>query len=177
MKRETIQCLKLGAADVTNGINAKIAAVSLDGVDARPTPVTVYNDIDHPWVRRRHINAEDTDVMFPAFVIFQHAPIQVIDTEVRTIVRDAYITACLAVVLKGNNEVAMSSDGQYVARATLQFLHWFMRNDQTSGFRTRNGIIIRQLVELTQDDVEIKWGGATCFAPTIAKFRVRETQP
>ena len=76
MKRETIRMVKLGAADVTNGINAKIAAVSLDAGDSRPAALNHYNDIDHKWVARRRLNAEDTGAAtLPAMAIFQHGPV------------------------------------------------------------------------------------------------------
>jgi hypothetical protein len=179
MKRETIRMLKLGAADVTNGINAKIAAVSLDAGDVRPAAVNLYNDIDHKWVARRRVSAEETAaaITFPAFAIFQHGSVQVVDVEVETIVRDALIQVGFAHLVKENNPLEAISDGEYVNRAVLQFLNWVMRNDQASSFRTRNGIVIRSIDTLIQDDVHEDWDGAVCVAQTIATFRVRETQP
>lgn len=179
MKRETIRCLKLGAADNANGINAKIGAVSIDVVagDVRPANVTIYNALDHKWVARRRANAEDGDINFPALAIFQFGQLQVLDVEVKTVVRDALIKVAFAWLLKENNPLEVTSAGDYYNRALLQWIHWFMRNDQSSAFRTRNGIIIRTLEELNQDDVTESWEAADCVAQTIATFRVRETQP
>lgn len=177
MKRETIRCLKLAAADGGNGINAKIAAVSIDAGDVRPANVTIYNDIDHKWVARRRANAEDTDISFPALAIFQFAPLEIIDVEVMTVVRDGLLKVGFAWLLKENNPLEAVSDGQYYNRALLQFLHWYMRNDQASAHRTRNGIIVRTLEEITQDDVHEDWDGAVSVAQTVATLRCRETQP
>lgn len=177
MKRETIRLLRAAAADGGNGINAKIGAVSIDAGDVRPANVTLFDDLTHQWVARRRANAADADLTFPAFAIFQHAPLEVRDVEVMTIVRDADLQVGFALLVKNNDALEATSDGQYVNRAVLQFLNWFMRNDQAGAFRTRNGITIRSIEKITQDDVHESWEGAVSIAQSLVTFRVRETQP
>jgi len=178
VKLETVRLIKAGLADVTNGINAKIAALTLDGTDALPSNPTPYYDVDHKWLARRQINDDDTaTITFPALAVFQFAPLRVLNPEVETVVRDAELQIAYAYLVKKQDSAAAVRDSLYFNRALLRWHHWFMRNDQTSAFRTKNGIIIRTVRELVQDDVLEEWGSADCVAATVATYHVRETSP
>jgi hypothetical protein len=178
MKLEVVRLIKAGLADATYGINAKIAALTLDGTDTRPTVPNRYYDVDHKWLARRQVNDDDTDtITFPALAVFQFAPLEVLTPEVMTVVRDAEIQIAFAYLVKKQDSAAAVRDALYFNRALLRWFNWFMHNDQTSAFRTKNGVIIRSVENLQQDDVLEEWGSADCVASTIATFRVRETSP
>lgn len=178
MKLEVVRLIVAGLADATYGINAKIAALTLDGSDTRPSNPTVYNDVDHKWVARRIIDdADSSNITFPALAVFQFAPLRAADPEVETVVRDVEIQIAFALLLNKQDSAAAIRDTLYFNRALLRWFHWFMGNDQSSSFRTKNGAIIRSVTELTQDEVEEPFGSADCVSATIATFRVRETSP
>lgn len=176
MKLETVRLIKAGLADATNGIAAKIAALPLDGTDALPTNPTRYFDVDHKWLSRQKVSDEDTaSISFPALAVYQHAPLSAVDPEVGTVVRDVDIQVAFAYLVKKADSAAALRDALYFNRAMLRWFGWFMSNDQSSGFRTKNGVIIRTARQLTQDDIERDWGSVNCMATTAATFRVRET--
>lgn len=176
MKLETVRLIKSGLADATNGINAKIGALTLDGTDTRPANPTRYFDVDDKWVARRRIDDDELSVVtFPALAVFQFAPLVVADPEVHTVVRDAEIQVGFAYLIKKQDSAAAVRDALYFNRALLRWFAWFLSNDQTSAFRTKNGVIIRTVTEITQDDVFEEWGSADCIAATVATFRARET--
>lgn len=178
MKLETVRLIKAGLADVTNGINAKIAALTLDGSDTRPANPAPYFDVDHSWVARRSLTDADTQAVsaFPALAVFQSAPLRALDTEIETIIRDVEIQIAFAYLVKKQDSALAVRDALYFNRALLRWFAWFMSNDQASSFRTKNGAVIRYVTDITQDDVHEEWGAADCIAATIATFRVRETQ-
>lgn len=178
MKLEVVRLIKAGLADATNGINAKIAALTLDGTDTRPSNPNRYFDVDHKWVARRHIGDDDAlTITFPALAVFQFAPLTAVDPEVSTVVRDVDIQIAFAYLIKKQDSAEAVRDALYFNRALLRWFHWFMSNDQTSAFRTKNGVIVRWVQELAQDDVFEEWGAADCIAATIATLRCRETSP
>jgi hypothetical protein len=178
MKLETVRLVKAALADVTYGINAMLAALTLDGSDTRPANPTVYTDVDHKWVARRKVDDVDTAaITFPALAVFQFAPLRCVDVEVRTIVRDADVQIAFAYVVRKQDSAAAVRDALYFNRALLRWFKWFEANDQTSSFRTKNGVTLRLLQELTQDDVDEDWGSVNCIAATIATWRVRENSP
>lgn len=179
MKLETVRLIKSGLLDGTNGIAAKIAALTLDGSDARPTSPTIYTDVDDKWVARRRIDDSDSAISFPALAVFQHAPMVVVDEEVPTIVRDVDVSIAFAYLVKKQDSVVALRDVLYFNRALLRWFNWFMRNDQDGTFGTKNGVTIRSLRELTQDDAhdEETWASVDCIGATIATFRVRENSP
>lgn len=178
MKLEVVRLIKAGLADATGGINAKIAALTLDGTDARPSNPNRYFDVDHKWLARRQVNDDDTStITFPALAVFQFAPLTFVDAEVQTVVRDADLQIGFAYLVKKQDSAEAVRDALYFNRALARWFTWFMSNDQTSAFRTKNGVIIRAVTELTQDDVLEPWGSADCVASTVATFRVRETSP
>lgn len=177
MKLETIRLIKAGLADATYGINAKIAALTLDGSDARPSNPTRGFDVDDAWVARRKLNAEDTGVTMPALAVFQFQPLRVLNSEVHTIERDAEIDVAFAYLIKKQDADEVVRDGLYFNRALLRWFTWFMSNDQISAFRTKSGVIISSVTAIEQDDVVEDWGAAVCTASTTATFRVRETSP
>jgi hypothetical protein len=178
VKLETVRLIKAGLADATNGINAKIAALTLDGSDARPSNPSRYFDVDDKWVARRQIDDGDTsNITFPALAVFQFAPLHVLDPEVQTVVRDVEIQIAYAYLVKKQDSAEAVRDSLYFNRALLRWHTWFMANAQASGFRTKNGVIIRYTTELTQDDAHEDWGSVDCIAGTIATYRVRETSP
>lgn len=178
MKLEVVRLIKAGLADATNGINAEIAALTLDGSDTRPSNPTCYYDVDHKWVARRHIDdADSSNITFPALAVFQFAPLLVVDPEVQTVVRDVDLQIAFALLLNKQDSAEAVRHALYFNRALLRWFAWFMANDQSSSFRTKNGVIIRSVTELTQDDVQEEFGAADCVSATIATFRVRETSP
>jgi len=176
VKLETVRLVKAGLADATYGINARIAALTLDGSDTRPSNPTRYYDVDDNWVARRQIDdADSSNISFPALAVFQFAPLRVVDPEVHTVVRDADLQLAFAYLVKKQSSAVAVRDALYFNRALLRWFTWFQANDQSSAFRTKNGVIIRRITELTQDDVHEEWGSADCIAATIATLRVRET--
>ena len=177
MKLEAMRCIRDGLADATNGINAKLAALTLDGADTRPANPTRAFDVDDAWVARRSLNAEDTSVTLPALAVFQFEPLQVGNAEILTVVRDASVRVAFAYLLKKQDSDEAVRDGLYFNRALLRWFAWFMSNDQTSAFRTKNGIIIRTVTDIVQPDVVEDWGAAVCTAVTFGTFHLRETSP
>lgn len=177
MKLEAMRMLKAGLADATNGINAKIAGLTIDTGDVRPTNPTRYFDVDDPWVARRQLNAEDTDVTLPALAVFAVGPLDVGDAEVMTVVRDVEIKIGLAYLLKTQDSDEIHRAGLYFNRALLRWFTWFMRNEQSSAFRTKNDVIIRRVDGIIQDDKPEIWEAAVSIAQTVATFTLRENSP
>lgn len=178
MKLETMRCIKAGLADGSNGINAKIAGLTLDGSDARPSNPTPYFDVDHKWLARRQVDDEElATIAFPALAVFQNGPLNVMDVAVTTNVQDATLQVVFGYMVNKQDSALAVRDSLYFNRALLRWINWFRSNDQTSGFRTKNGIIIRSVLEITQDDVHQDFGSANLIAATAATFRVRETSP
>lgn len=176
MKLETMLCIKDGLADATNGINAKIAALTLNGSDTRPANPTRGFDTEDAWVANRQWNADDPGVTLPALAVFQAAPIRVIDVEPETIVRDVELQLVYAYLVNKQDADEVMRDGHYFIRALLRWHTWFMRNDQAGSFRTRNGIIIRTTQDLSPDDAREDFGAAVSIASVTATYIVRETQ-
>lgn len=176
MKLETVRLIKAALADATNGINAKIAELVLDGTDSRPANPTRYFDVDDRWLARRQVNDDDLlTVTFPALAVFQFAPLEIITPEVQTYVRDADLKIAYAYLVKKQDSKVAVCDALYFNRALLRWHRWFMSNDQTAAFRTKNGIIIRWAGKIEQDDVDEQWGSANCIGTTVITYRVRET--
>lgn len=178
MYLETALMIKDGLADATNGLNAHIAALTLNGSHTRPANPNRYFDIEHNWVARREVNEDDTaTVTFPALAVFEAEPTQILDQEPMTDVRDAEVRVALAHLVKKQPSAATVRDALYAQRALLRWFTWFMRNDQSGAFRTKNGIIIRTIPEggLLQERVHEEMGAAVCVASTTATFIVRET--
>lgn len=176
MYLETALMIQDGLADPTNGLNAKIAALALNAGHTLPANPTRYFDFQDNWVARREVNEDDsTTVTLPALAVFEAEALDIVDPEPMTITQDAEVRVAFAHVVSKQPSAEATRDVLYARRALRRWFVWFMRNAQTSAFRTKNGIIIRTLQSLQQEIVREQMGTAICLASTTATFLVRET--
>lgn len=178
MLLETIRAIAAAAADNTIGVNAQIAALTLDThspADTAPPNVTIYNAVDDQWVARRAIAENETDISFPALAIYLHSPAQ-LEAEVETITRDGEFPIGLAVLTKKSDSALGMRDSLYTTRAILRFLRQFElpANDT---MRQRNGVHLLEITTLLQPQVYEAWGTAMVAGFVLPTWKVRETSP
>lgn len=172
MRLETIRMNAAAADDATIGVNAMLAALPLDGSDTRPPNVTIYNQVDHPWVARRAINLPGDAVTFPALAILaQPSTVH----QVMTSVRDAEIPIVFAYLVKADTAVNQRH-ASYTTRALMRFLRLFTDNAGAS-FRARNGVqLINPMDDVRQGESIQPWDKALAIAATEITWLARETQ-
>lgn len=177
-KLETIRLIDAGLADVSNGINAKIAALTLDGSDARPSNPTVYTDVDDKWVARRRVSDDDAStITFPALAVFQIGRLEAIERNDLDVVRDFAFTVGFRYLLKKQDSALATRDGLYFNRAIARWFNWFITRDPNSATRTKNGITIVRCLDFSQSDVRESWASADCIVGTDALLHIREATP
>lgn len=181
MKLETVRLIVAALADVTNGINAKLAGLTLDGSDARPANPTVYDDVDHRWVARRRVDdAETANITFPALVVYQIGPLRALLEETpydHVVLRDAAIQIGFSYLTKKQDSLVVVRDALYFNRALMRWFNWFISQDPNSSTRTKNGVIVASCTEFTQDDVHQEWASVDCLATSLATLKLRESSP
>jgi hypothetical protein len=123
--------------DVTVGVNAKIAAIGLDGTDSRPSNVAaVLNEFDSPKIARRQIDAGSTT---PLIAIFQPREVE-LDGWVTTEVLDARdVPVAMVVVQKDADSEEANLAAAYYVRAMMQSINSVATGDSR---RTRNNVQI-----------------------------------
>lgn len=175
MELETIRCVVAGLGDGTIGINALIAALTLEAGDARPPNLTIYNSVQHGWVARKAFALSGLNVTLPALAVFA-SDVEIKDAEVETAVRDGWVTVTLAHLA----EKSATETGNYNAlqtnRAILRFCKLFSANSNLA-MRTRNGVILQAIAEIKPDSIAAVKDDVFIGAATTVKFLVRETSP
>lgn len=173
MRLEVIRMSAAAAADPAIGINAMIDALPIDAGDDRPSHVSIYNQVDNPFVARRAVSKGD-DVDVPAVVVMlQPSTVQ----QVMTSVRDAQIPVVFAYLDKNPDSAETQRRASYVTRALLRFLRRFADNG-AAALRTRNGV---QMLYPTSDDpvrqgeAITEWDKVHAIAATEITWLVRET--
>lgn len=166
---ETVRFVADLLDDETNGVNAKIEAIGLDGTDTRPGDIAaVLNEFDSPAIARRQIGA---DVTTPVLAVFTPR-----DTDltgwVTTGVMDArdVMVAIVVVDKDADSEVANLNSAYYV-RAIMQSINSVATGDTT---RTRNNvqILAHRNVTLIQPWIEV--GNAWMSRGVLVGFQSRE---
>lgn len=172
MQLELIRCVVAGATDLTIGINTRIAALTLEVGDTLPPNVDVYDCVRHGWVARKTFALEGLNIALPVIAIFVGT--LELDPEVETYVRDGHIPVTFAYLdERSDTEVGLYNALQ-TNRAIGRFLRLFSHNSNET-MRTRNGIIVQAITELSQDQVAAEKGDVFIGAATTATFLVRET--
>lgn len=174
MELETIRSCAAGAADGAHGINAQIAALTLDGADARPANVTLYTSLTAGWVARRTFAIAGLNVSLPAVAIYVGDSAE-LEPEVATVYRDGHFPVVFAYLDEKSASETGTLNALYTNRAILRFLTWFNHNAQAATVRTRNGIIVQACTNLTQAPIAAVKGDVFIGAITQATFKVRET--
>lgn len=178
MKLETVRMLVAALADGTNGINAKIAALTLDGADARPATPTVYNDVDHRWVARRRVDDADlATITFPALAVFQLGRMTAVLPEPYLPLRDADVQIGFAHIGKGQDSALALRDALYANHALMRWFSWFLSQDPNGATRTRNGVTVADCTGFVQDDVHEEFDGVDCLAQSVAGLVLRDSSP
>lgn len=177
MELETIRCVVAGLNDGTIGANAMIDGLTLEGGDTRPTHVTVYDSVRHGWVARRDFSLTNLNVTLPALAVFVGQPVQILNPEVETVVRNGHVSITIAhLELKSATETGIYSALQ-VNRALLRFCKLFSGNSNAATFRTRNGIILQAITNIAPQSIAAVKDDAFIGAATEIEFLVRETSP
>src|SRR5947209_8600308 len=96
MEIEAVRMCAAALADSVIGVNAMLDAVTIDDIDTRPTPLTIYNSVDHRWVARKSVPEKDPNIVFPALAVLLSAPLSL--REVGTAVRDGDVTIMFAYI-------------------------------------------------------------------------------
>lgn len=175
MKLETIRCCVAGLEDATIGLGALLDAMTLEDGDARPATPAVYDEFRHGWVARRTVPQEDSAITFPAIAVFTQSPLTT-DGEVHTVLRDASLTVAYAYLTRDVDSADARVAAELTQRVLLRHLKLFNANGNVA-MRTRNGVIVRECLELRLPPITENWEGAVCAAVTLADFSIRETEP
>lgn len=173
MELEVLRMMAAAAADATIGINAMIDGLPVEGADERPPHVTLYNSVEHQWVRRKSFPESGHGLTFPAVAIRLASPLQV--EQVMTTVRDAQVPVMFAYLVRDAETLEGSFDALQTNRAILRFLRRLADN-AGAAFRTRNGVqLINPVPSTSQGLTEQQWDKAFVAAATITTWLARET--
>jgi hypothetical protein len=181
MELEVVRAVSAGLQHATIGINAMIDALVIDTIgDLKPSHVTIYNYVDHPFVARKKINHDEVEsghVSLPAVAVYLEAP-PTLEPEVGTIYRNGDFPVAISYVTIEPDEVKRMRDALYVNRALLRFLTQFNANaDPGRTLRFRNNVNLYLATGLTQYTPFVPWEAALLAASTLVTYRCREHQP
>lgn len=175
MELETIRCVVSGLTDGTIGVNAMIDGLTLEGGDARPDHVTVYDSVRHGWVARKTFALTNMNATLPGVAVFV-TNVEVLTPEIETVVRDAHITVALAHLAEKSATEVGNYNALQTIRAILRFLRAFSANGNAT-MRTRNGIIVERIDEIVPQSVAAIKDDVFIGASVEVTFYVRETSP
>lgn len=182
MELEVIRAAAAGASDLTIGVNAQIALLTIDTIgDLIPPTVAVYNYVDHPWVARKKLNIDEINagrISVPALAIYLSSPPK-IDGEIqRTDYRDGSFPVTFGYVSVEPDDAKRMRDALYTTRALLRFLTQFHKNDYADTLRSRNGIsLILAQSPLEPATPMDSWEGGILAAELTVTYRCREHSP
>ncbi len=136
---ETVRYMAATLSDGAGGINAKLAAIGLDGSDVRPSNLaSIKNEFDDPIAARRQVPSEETT---PFAIVFQprEAELQGWVTAEKLDAEDLPV-AVVFVQRDADSELANLA-GAYYLRCAMQSINGVPNGDAS---RTRNSVDVLQ---------------------------------
>jgi len=169
---EVVRLVHAALTDGTNGVNVKLAALALDGTDARPASVGDFRNVaDHD------LGAREGDATFPALYtdIRQQASAQGYATSG---VRDGSVTVTVCYICESGVTAANFRATDYTLRAVAKALHaQFWAGTGSDAARKRNNIAIKNSPTMSISKVEQSLGTGTMTGAVDITFQVRDLAP
>jgi hypothetical protein len=168
---ETIRYVAATLSDATIGINAKLAAIGLDGTDTRPADIaSINNEFDNAFVARRDVTAETT----PLLMVFQprEAELEGWITTEKMDARD--LPVAVVVVARDVDTEQVNLASAYYVRCIQQSINSVAEG---AASRTRNNIQILNWGDMIPILPYVPVGDAVMTRGLFLSFRVRDLDP
>lgn len=158
--------------DPTTGVAAQLAAVPIDGADARPPAPVVVDESSTPWVARRRVPA---DWRTPTVAVMQAGAATMAGEAIATY-RSVDVTLGVQIVAP----LVASADAiqalHYTVRATQRALRVWLR-DASEAARTRGTVYVERSEAWTQGEVESSDEDGVSVVTLTVTLTVRDTEP
>jgi hypothetical protein len=159
MRLEAVRCVTAWLKDVTYGVNAKLAALPLDGTDTRPTAIaTIVDETDNANAAFGRFDG----LTLPALIVTcsgdpEHRDPEQSQTGERV---DGYVTVQVRYAERKTASMTAIVDGTYVIRAVIASLRELHKNANVAS-RTRNSVRLVSCESISEqgsyEEVEDTW--------------------
>lgn len=174
MRLEVVRIVADWLADGTNGVNALLPGIPLDGGDSTPPVIASIVDETRSGVAARRHFPEDHPT--PALFVFTGRDARLMG-EVHTHLRDAEISVTIGYVQKAATTENGLRDAFYTMRAVERSLKK-LQEQANEASRTRNNIAIIAAREFVYPNVFAEVGGLVMTAGVEAVYElVRDYAP